>query len=168
MTHPNESTTRKPVPKKSRLVVVAGSPGAGKSTYIKNKLVPLGHHIFDDFLADAVCDIGDMCHSRHHNELIAKLKNGENCVIADIKFSQKGHQQDIKSFVETHFEKEKFNIEIEWHCFEKSKVLCVKNAQYRNAEKLIRQIELINELDKGYTVPDKAVIIKTKDASTKN
>ncbi|MFA5871584.1 MAG: hypothetical protein WC858_02570 [Parcubacteria group bacterium] len=150
---------------KTILIVVIGSPGSGKSYYMKNKLEPLGFYAFDDIFAEAVDNIGDMKHSKFKDELIKRLGNRENCVIADVRFSQKNKQEDLKDFVKIYFSN---SVEIQWHCFENNPDICIKNVKKRNIEKSKKQIELINELSMNYIIPANAKIMKTIDVSIAN
>lgn len=138
---------------KPRLIILIGSPGSGKTSYI-NQLISDGFTSFDDYLAEAKGNYGIMNNSKHKHDLMKAVSNQENCVIADTKFSQLTSQNDLKQFI---MENKLDDIAtIEWEAFENDEFACMANVINRNKgdiRKTIEQIKLIINLSKGYMIP---------------
>ena len=69
-----------------KVILIAGLPGAGKTTYGKRLANEIGARFFDDFKAKAFSNSPRFQHSRHYKELIQLLRKGKNCIATDIDF----------------------------------------------------------------------------------
>jgi len=145
---------------KPKLIILIGSPGSGKSSYIK-QLKSDGFIAFDDYFACAKNDQGIMDNSKHKDDLIKSLIDQENCVIADIRFSQPEIQDDINKFLT----KNNLNVitDTEWHGFEQDDFACEKNVENREKDDKTKQKEknYIEEFSPRYSLPSKAIVLKT-------
>jgi predicted kinase len=68
-----------------RLILLGGLPGSGKSYYRRRVLEPEGWLCFDDFQRDARENSGDFWLAREYREVVAALREGRACVVADIR-----------------------------------------------------------------------------------
>ncbi|HWE36609.1 MAG TPA: AAA family ATPase [Isosphaeraceae bacterium] len=133
----------------SKLTIIAGLPGSGKSHLVRELHESTSGSRVEDYMKESKDNSSRMVHSQHFEKLIEDLSKGLDCVIADIVFCEAARREEIESAV-----KEKVrDVEIEWVYFENDPVACAVNATRRNMEKLIKQIQRIDELSKKYDVP---------------
>lgn len=110
-----------------QLVLLGGLPGSGKTFYAK-QLEKLGWVIFDDFQSRAAGDSPQFRASRFYKDLLLQLRNGQRCIVADIRVVHDEYRQDL---VRT-LGQELGDLATEVHLFENDPGQCAKNV--RNAE----------------------------------
>src|ERR1700748_1549187 len=76
--------------RKTRLVMICGLPGSGKSHWINEHQTEFSGQTIPDFFKDALGnDSGDglkFWRARYYPELVVDLRSGKDCCIADIQF----------------------------------------------------------------------------------
>jgi len=128
------------------LTVIVGLPGAGKSTLLNQLEHGFKPH---DFHANAVDNSPAVEKSRHFSELIARLRAGEDCGIADIAFCDAARRSDLEATVHSKVP----SVRIEWIFFENDRAKCERNIRFRNRAGLENDLEALREWAPRYTIP---------------
>ncbi len=146
----------------AKLNVIIGLPGSGKSFRLK-ELIKSGEIasdcVYHDYHADAPSD--EVEDSLHYDELIAKLKSGKNCAVADIAWCAKERREQFISIIK----KAVPSVEIKIQCFEKKPDVCKRNVEYASKQRATRRIQKINEFAPDYDIPADVEILKIWDSS---
>jgi predicted kinase len=135
-----------------KLTIVVGLPGAGKSTLIKDLRQDISGICVEDFHGNAFEDSGDVQNSRHILALIEALRNGNDCIIADIAFCEPQRLCKLKEFIRMWIP----SIFFEEIFFENNIVKCEKNIHARAAEKVKRDLDNLREFSNKYEIPNYA------------
>lgn len=75
-----------------QLILLGGLPGSGKSFYLA-ALLERGWKTLDDFQSKTPSDSTDFRDSRQFAGLVAALKAGERCVVADIRVIHRPYRE---------------------------------------------------------------------------
>jgi len=110
------------------LVLVAGLPGCGKTTYLCEKCRE-GWLVFDDFKALAFEDCSQFRSSCKLRALLAALQDGLKCIAADIDFCDEGSRKDAESVLRA----EMPNLKFSWEFFANDRAACEANVRRRNS-----------------------------------
>lgn len=70
----------------ARVVIIAGLPGSGKSHWINTHRSDFDGVVAPDYFRDSLVPTLRFPDSRHYHGLIKSLREGKDCVIADISF----------------------------------------------------------------------------------
>jgi hypothetical protein len=134
----------------SKLIIIIGLPGSGKTHYLNE--LKQRHEIagfYDDYQYRAYGKYYDPRLSRHYGPLLSKLNGGRDMAISDIIYTrQKDLTAVVKSVLavlpETH---------IELHYFENSPRKTAANARNRAREKTLeRELAFIKNYSPRYKV----------------
>ena len=135
------------------LKIVLGLPGSGKSHLIEQTLkASVDGPCVHDFHANAIGDSPAPQKSRHYREVLAALRSGASCVIADIAFCRPHRLEAVVAEIRS----EVSDFEIEYHCFKNQPERCKRNAARRGRGSLKRELQLIEEFSGSYQIPDEA------------
>jgi hypothetical protein len=144
----------------SEVVLIAGLPGSGKTTYLSQMSVGcwLDWLIFDDFKAQAFQDCAKFRSSTKFPELIRALREGRNCVVADINLckaeSREEAERDIAAEVP--------GVKLNWRCFQNEPSSCAVNVRRRPSRTDLqrqRELQYLAEYSPIYEIPAGAVIL---------
>lgn len=135
----------------SKVIVVAGLPGCGKSTYLK-VLCRHGWRAFDDYKANAIGDSSEFRKSRWFNSLFEFLSKGDSCAIADIDFCRAEARKEVDDVIRDAFP----NVKICWRFFEGDVRSCQENIKMRNRASVEDELRKLTEYASTYSVPDGA------------
>jgi predicted kinase len=83
------------------LIVIAGLPGSGKSFLIqemKSSASPPALAV-TDYMENSIGNSRKLKDSQHHADLMKKLAEGKDCVIADVQFVRQDKQQELEALV---------------------------------------------------------------------
>lgn len=132
-----------------KVVFVVGLPGCGKSCHLK-KLEANGFERFDDFKAEAINDSPQFKHSRHYARLLAALRAGKQCAVADIDFCRTAARTEAQLILK----KEVAGLQIEWVFFEKDPDQCRANVRARHRASVETDLAKIDEFLPLYCIPE--------------
>ncbi len=133
-----------------KLVVIVGLPGSGKSFELRHRRMFCSGISVEDFMADSIGHSRNFAYSRHYRALIESLREGHECVIADIEFCRPERRKEFEDVVCRVVE----NLELEWVYFENDLQGCTRNIQRRNRSRWIDEISKAKELSATYVIPD--------------
>jgi len=142
-----------------QLLLLAGLPGCGKTTYVK-ELERDGWVAFDDFKACATNDSAKFAHSRHYEALLGALREGRRCVVADIDFcTSKGRGE-----AERALRSGASGVTFRWCFFANDPDACESNIRHRNRAALDRDLSKMREYAATYVIPDGAEVRSVRKA----
>ncbi len=146
----------------TKLIVVVGLPGSGKSYLVRCLAREYSAFSVEDYMKESINHLPLLTDSRHHNDLICSLREGRNCVIADIEFCKSLRRDELEKIVRDAVS----GITIEWQYFENNPEKCIANVKRRNRPNAQQEIEKIGCLSKQYYVPPnvKPISIVVDDA----
>jgi hypothetical protein len=138
----------------SVVILWAGLPGSGKTTYLC-QMCRLGWLIFDDYKAGTPQDANlHFRKSPRFTPLIEALRNGLNCMVADIDFCRMEARDEARVELATEVPGTKMG----WVYFENDTVACSANARNRNRDGLQTELENIEKYSVVYKIPQDAVV----------
>jgi hypothetical protein len=107
-----------------QLILLGGLPGSGKSFYLA-ALMKRGWQNFDDFQSKTPNDSTDFRDSRQFAELMAALKAGERCVVADIRVIHGEYRESALRALRGEIEASRLQFQI----FENQPEICSRNVE---------------------------------------
>jgi G3E family GTPase len=108
----------------TKVILIAGLPGSGKSTCIDNNYPDDKYKRFDDYKNKAINLKFNS--SRHFEKLIENLKNSNDCVLSDIDFCDPKSRTEAQTFLEELVPE----ATIQWIFFENNPVACRNNLDH--------------------------------------
>jgi len=135
------------------VLLVAGLPGCGKTTYL-DELQGDGWLIFDDFKAGAINNSSRFRMSRHFAVLLAHLRDGVRCVVADIDFCK----TESCAEAECALRAEVPGVGIGWCYFLDEERVCEANIIRRNRPSLRADLAKLHEYSSYYRIPRGAAV----------
>lgn len=94
-------------------------------------------------------------HSRHYQELIDDLRNGKDCVIADIAFCNTGRRTEGEQVVVHALP----GVTIEYEFFQNDPAQCRLNALHRHYCNVVEELQKIDDLTAQYDIPPGAKLV---------
>jgi predicted kinase len=136
-----------------RIVLVAGLAGSGKTPYLA-RLGAEGWIAFDDFKANSRMNLPHLRNAPRYDELIQALRDGRNCVIADMGFCRSRDRHEAESILR----KDVPSVTIEWQFFENDPQQCAENIRCgtRPAQPRLAKVEEFTAL---YSIPPGAAML---------
>ncbi len=135
------------------VLLVAGLPGCGKTTYLR-EMERDGWFVFDDFKARAVDDSPRFQNSRHFPALIARLREGIRCVVADIDFCKTNSRAEAERILGAEIS----GVEIGWLYFSHDERACEANIKHRNRDSLVDDLRALRTYSGVYSIPKGAEV----------
>jgi hypothetical protein len=112
-----------------RLIIVAGLPGAGKTTYLQRlKEQRVVQWYYDDFQDASRNKSPDPRLSRYYGSLIKHLRKGYTVAVADIRYCVPDEIQQLLGAIQQALPG---SISVEVHYFENDQARCLINAKKR-------------------------------------
>ena len=133
----------------TKFFVVIGLPGSGKSHLVRDLHKKYCAFAVEDYMKDSIKGLPQLTKSQHHNKLMCSLREGRNCVIADIEFCKRCRRDELERIVQDVVP----GIKIKWRYFENDPEKCIKNVKHRNSPNAQEEIEKIGCLSKQYYIP---------------
>lgn len=104
------------------LILLGGLPGSGKSMYVES-LRTKGYTVFDDFQKQSIGDLGSFFWSRHYSDLVRNLREGRQCIVADVRLVTVGYRDDTLRTLKAEIP----DLVTEFRLFELNRLQCVQN-----------------------------------------
>lgn len=139
----------------SKLTILVGFPGSGKSYYINNIKEEYNGKVADDFMKDSKDNSREFLRSCHWEELVADLNDDRDCLISDIRFC---NEEDRNNF-ESQLKKSVDNVVLDWQYFENNPDVCIRNVLSRQSQQKYKQIQYIICNRIKYQIPENSEII---------
>jgi predicted kinase len=139
----------------TEIILIAGLPGSGKTTYMKTMSLA-GWLIFDDFKANAHNDSSTFWHSRNYEALLKALRDGQKCVVADIDFCKIDSRTEAESTLRTRIP----DILLNWQFFENDFQACQANIKRRASRSINDNLSALHTYHALYQIPIGAQVIK--------
>lgn len=137
-----------------KLLMVIGLPDAGMTHLIEKKLQPrITGVLVHDFHGNAIDHSSLPRNSRHYDALIESLRNGNDCLIADIEFCRPRRRKAVIEAVIEEFPE----VKIEYHCFKNQPERCKTNARRRGRKGVDEEIAKIEKISEDYEIPAEAI-----------
>jgi hypothetical protein len=136
----------------AQLLLIAGLPGCGKSTYLA-KLAAEEWAPFDDFKNRAHRNSRCFRESRHYTTLTAFFAEGRRCAVADIDFCRTAARSEAESVLEEDCPVGRFR----WCYFAKDLAACEASIRRRNRESLENDLRELFRYSELYEIPEGVV-----------
>lgn len=130
------------------VLLLAGLPGCGKTTHLR-ELQKNGWLVFDDFKANAVNDSPEFHKSRNFATLLARLRAGIRCAVADIDFCRNESRAEAENILRA----EVPGVEISWCYFSHDERACEANIRHRKRDSLDADLRELRKYSKLYSIP---------------
>jgi hypothetical protein len=137
-----------------QLLLVAGLPGCGKTTYLR-ELEQEGRRAFDDFKACARNNSPRFRDSRHREALLAAVGEARKCVVADIDFCR----SEARTEADLVLREDAPAVRSAWRFFENSPERCEVNIRRRNRPSLETDLRKMRQYSIVYQIPDGAQVL---------
>jgi len=143
------------------ITIIIGLPGSGKSTYIKNNSDKFKNAVIcDDYHKSSYDHSHEFKDSVYYQDLQKALKNSKDVVLTDIIWCKAERLKILEKEINAIINKLKLIVNIKFVYFENNPNACKINILKRNrTETVEKELKLVNELSKGYTIPHNASII---------
>jgi predicted kinase len=138
-----------------KLIVVIGLPGSGKSHYVHELRGSCQGVCAEDYMASSHNNSSRFTDSRHYADLIRDLRDGKDCVIADIEYCDTWRRVEVEEVVA----RDVPGVTIEWHCFENNPTQCNANVDSRNRKNAEEEKKKVRHLSQKYQIPFCAKVI---------
>lgn len=140
----------------AKVILIAGLPGSGKSTYGKKLKARLGAADYlDDYHANAIGDDPAFKRGRQYERLIAGLKNGETWIASDIESCRPQKRREVEATLQEDVPQ----VVIEWHFLATDEDTCRRNVEQRDPQSRDSASGKIDELVHEYLVPPWSKIV---------
>lgn len=137
------------------VTVIAGLPGSGKTHLLEELKEGLSGIAVSDYMKESKSHSKNLKDSQHHDALMASLKAGKDCIIADVVFVKKKKRDEFISLLKA----ESPDSSVKWICFANDWIQCLKNVDGRagsDSEKFERDATTVVSLVRKYSAPEGA------------
>lgn len=135
------------------LTIVGGLPGSGKSKWLEQiqRETPTLGVVVPDYKRDSIGHRLEMEFSKQHDDLIRSLREGKDCVIADVVFVCADKRNEIEKIVR----REVPDVIITWNVFENNWRQCIRNLVDGDSDdsRCCGRIKLVLDLREMHSVP---------------
>ena len=130
------------------VLLLAGLPGCGKTTYLIE--LTKSHWLkFDDFKNEALGNSREFRKSRWFADLLARLREGRRCVVADIDFCCAESRAEAEGVLRV----EVPSVEVRWLYFSNDPTICEMNIRRRDRPSLQKDLEALYKYAALYRIP---------------
>jgi hypothetical protein len=131
--------------------MVAGLPGCGKTTYLE-ELRRDGWLAFDDFKAGAIDNSPSFHKSRKFGTLLASVREGHKCAVADIDFCKSESREEGENVLGAVVS----DLKLRWCFFAHDERACEENIRRRNRDSLAVDLKELRRYSGLYSIPEGA------------
>lgn len=136
------------------ILVIAGLPGCGKTTYL-DQLSKESWRTFDDFKANAYQNSPQFQKSRKYAALQAAIRDNSRCAVADIDFCKPESRAEAQAVLRAEFP----SIELGWRFFANDLIACERNIRRRSRASIEADLRKLYEYSAQYTIPEGMVVL---------
>jgi Viral (Superfamily 1) RNA helicase len=133
------------------LLMIAGLPGCGKTTYIQEFLRD-GWLTFDDFKANAIDGSSNFHSSRWFGSLVSGLCEGHRCVVTDIDFCRTEARGEAELILRCIMPV----LTVPWVFFAHDVTACERNIRRRDRSSIKEDLEKLRKYSSLYSIPNGA------------
>lgn len=142
------------------VILIAGMPGAGKSTFMDRNLDWIDV-FFDDFKNGALFDDSHFLFSKDYPKLGALLLEGKQVALADVDFCDRGSLKQAEEVLNEFAERHDFDINFQFIFFKDHPKKCKKNIRERSNNSLQNELEKVDHYT-GYEIPAQAEVLEIR------
>ena len=139
----------------AKLIVVVGLPGSGKSHYVREQRSSCTGVCAEDYMANSQDDSSRFTDSRYYSDLVRDLREGKDCVIADIEYCDTWRRVEVEEVIS----RDVPGVAIEWHYFENNPSQCEANVNRRGRGTAEEETRKIHRLSRKYQIPPGAKVL---------
>jgi hypothetical protein len=130
---------------------------------MRRRAVDINALFFDDFYCNALFNDGRFPFARRFVDLIAALRIGKTCIVADITYCKPAHRGEpeycLRELVP--------GVRIQWWFFANDPETCRHNVRGRaRAQSMENELREIDKMGPGYTIPPLAEVIPVVKAGS--
>lgn len=144
------------------VLMVAGLPGCGKTMYLE-ELRRDGWLAFDDFKAGAIDNSPSFHKSRKFRTLLASVRDGGRCAVADIDFCRSESREEAENVLGAAVS----GLKVRWCFFAHDERSCDENIRRRNRDSLAEDLRELHKYSRIYSIPKGAVVRLVRTAQTR-
>jgi hypothetical protein len=138
----------------AEIILLVGLPGSGKTTYMGARQEE-GWSIFDDFKANSYNHSPVFGHSRKYDALLAALRKGQKCLVADIDFCKASSRREAEAALRTQIP----DIVPKWLFFENDFFACQANLTRRASPSIEENLRALHGYGTSYQIPIGAQVV---------
>ena len=137
------------------LTIIAGLQGAGKSHRVDELRRVTSGICVPDFMKDSIKHSAQFIHSQHYPQVINDLRDGKDCIIADVAFCNTGRRVEAEQVVAHDVP----GVTIKCEFFENDSAKCRVNALHRNRPNVDEELQKIDDLSAEYDISPGAKLL---------
>jgi adenylate kinase family enzyme len=140
----------------ARVILIAGLPGSGKTTYGSKLKVDVNAAGFvDDYHAKAIENSPKFEHGRQYAQLIGGLMKGETWIASDIAWCLPEKRREVEKALRAVVP----GVIIEWHFMATDEEKCRKRVEKRRRATVDEELRKITELCRYYHIPPGSKVV---------
>ena len=148
----------------SKVTILIGLPGCGKTTYLENNSMFFPGGFYDDFHGRAINDFTDLKSSLGYEAIKNALLEGKDCAISDIEYCREARLLKIEDELDKLGKEMNITVEMKKLYFENNPNACRHNVVHRfntkSSRNYIEELKKIDDLSKIYQCPENSIPIK--------
>jgi hypothetical protein len=143
-----------------KVVLIAGLPGSGKSTYGTTLKGVIGATDFvDDYHADAINGNVAFNHGRKYCEMVAGLQKGQTWIASDIEWCRPEKRRAVEDALRAALP----SVALEWRFLSTDESVCRERVNGRGRPSAQSELQKIEELSRVYHVPPGSKIVDSSN-----
>ncbi len=133
-----------------RLVIVAGLPGSGKTTYLEKIKSRKNTAVYDDYRGHLLGRPNVPQFNEYFVPVLSGLQEGKEVWVCDIMFCISRYRNEFLMAIVQSFR----DVQVDYVFFENNPAVCKQRVKTRNrsAEVVDRELKLIDEITEQYSV----------------
>jgi len=133
----------------AKVTIIVGLPGSGKSELVADRASGCPGVCVEDFMKGSRHTSHRFPDSIHYPHLIRALRDGKDCIIADIAYCDTGRRLEAEQILLA----DVAELVIDWVFFDNDKDACITNVKRRNRTTLAHDLMMIEEFSAKYMPP---------------
>lgn len=133
----------------TKIVIVVGLPGSGKSRWVDEHRAGFAGVVNADYFEDSLVPTFRFTDSRHYRPLIAALRAGQDCLIADIAFCDTLRRVEATQVLAC----DAPMAVVQWVFFENNADACMANIRADGGARLLNRLRNFSLFAHKYHIP---------------